>query len=603
MLLMAAISAFSCVMSEEGRAEIFEEGHYSIDTRAGYHYASVGGYRGKVGEYESLDSGMEGGFTLHSRSKGNYLDITGTLQDEDDQSYLLHADARRIFETETTYSRFKHYLDHDTLENQDFFTDFDLFSRNAIIREEMKSENTLRVPFIPHLKLNADFRELNRRGHQQATTVSKCTQCHVISKDRRINQSTKDVDLGAEMTLGFLTVNYNYLQRSYNEGGAPPVAYYGFASSSFPVQGFQYYNSVADSRTSSNRFRTKAVLPLRSTFSFDYVTGSNHNRETHAERDFESFAARFSTAALKYVSLSFQYHDYNMDNDAPGAMERDFTRSSLAFKTVPWKRSFLTGGYRWENIDRTVSAEESTVREIVTIAFLSRPHRTVDLNVRYRNERTHDPFVNEELKLFRSLMTSEPTRRDETRIALNWSPRGNLSLSSFIVYEQADSSRYAVDEERVEMMLNLWYAPRENLTITGSYGLIDTEIDARTAYRTVHGVWLSDLTTDNRAPYDDRSNCYSLLINYRFRPNLALSTDLTFTDSRADFDSSVYGTNVGEFSDLNIERLDASIGLDYLYKPSISFYAKYNFRDYNDREADDLDGELNYISIGMQYTF
>jgi hypothetical protein len=556
-----------------------------------------------VGEYESLDSGMDGGFTLHSYSKGNYLDLQGVLQDENDQNYLLNVDASRIFETETTYSRFKHYLDHDTLANQDSFTDFDPLNNNAIIIEEMKSDNTLRIPFIPNLKLKADFRELNKRGHQQATTVSKCTECHVTSKDKRINQSTKDMDVGAEMTLGMLTFNYNHLQRNFNEGGVPPVAYYGFPSASFPVQGFQYYSSISDSRTSINRFRTKAMLPLKSSCTLDYQAGSNYNRDAGAERDFSNFAARFSTAALKYVSLSFNYQDYNMDNDVPGAMEKDFTRSSASFKTMPWKKSFFTGGYRWENIDRTESAEQSTTREVATIAFLSRLHRNADLNVRYRNERVHDPFVNEEWKLFRSLMTSEPTRRDETRMALNWRPRGNLSLSSFIVYEQADSSRYDIDEERVEMMLSLWYAPRENLTITGSYGLIDTEIDTRTAYRTVHGVWQSDITIDDYAPYDDRSNCYNLLLNYRFLPNLALNSNLTFTDSRADFDSRVYDDNVGEFSDLNIERLDASFGLDYLYKPSINLYAKYNLRDYNDRENNDLDGDLHFISFGVAYAF
>ena len=602
MLLMVAI-AFPRAVPAELLSEFFDQGHYSLDTRAGYHHASVSGYRGKVGEYESLDSGMEGSFALHSYSAGNNLDLAGTLRDENDQNYLLDFDASRIFASETTYTRFKHYLDHDSLANQDFFTDYDPFSSNAMIREEIKSENTLRVPFIPSLTFNADFRELTKRGHQQATTVSKCTQCHVVSKNKRIDQSTKDFDVGAEMTIGLLTFNYNYLQRNFSEGAAPPIAFYGFSSSSFPVEGFQYYSSVSDSRTSSNRFRTKAVLPVRSSLSFDYQTGSNHSRETHSERDFDSFAARFSTTAFKYVSLSFNYHDYHMDNDIPGSMERDFTRSSFSFKTLPWKKSFFTGGYRWEDIDRKESAEESTTREVATIGFLSRPHRTVDLNVRYRNERTHDPFVNEEWKLFRSLMTSEPTRRDETRVALNWSPRGNLALSSFIVYEQADSSRYEVDEERLEMMVSIWYVPRENLTLTGSYGLIDTEIETEAASRTVHGTRLDDLSLDDRVPYDDRSSCYNLLLNYRFLPNLALNSSITFVHSSADFDSSIYDRNIGEYSDLNIERLDASFGLEYLYKPSVSFYSRYNVRDYNDRETNDLDGELHFISLGMQYSF
>jgi hypothetical protein len=93
------------------------------------------------------------------------------------------------------------------------------------------------------------------------------------------------------------------------------------------------------------------------------------------------------------------------------------------------------------------------------------------------------------------------------------------------------------------------------------------------------------------------------LLNYRFLHNLALNSNLTFTDSQADFDSRVYDDNVGEFSDLNIERLDASFGLDYLYKPSINLYAKYNLRDYNDRENNDLDGDLHFISFGVAYAF
>jgi len=603
LLLLAVAAAFPGMSGGAERTEFFDPGHYSIDAYAGYHYAAVGGYRGKVGEYESLDSGMEGGFTLHSYSKNNYLSVAGVLRDKNDQNYLFDLDAGRVFESKAVYSRFKHYLDHDSLANQDSFTDYDPFMRNAIIREELESRNTLRIPFIPTLTFHANFRELDKRGHRQATTVSKCTECHVTAKDQRINQRTRDIDLGAKMTVGFLTFNYSNLQRSFAEGGTPPLAYYGFSSPALPVRGFQYYGKVADSRTTGNRFQTKAVLPLRSSLNLDYQAGTHHNRDNRAERDFDSFAVRLSTAACKYVSFSVNYHDYNMKTDVPGAMERDFTRSSVSFKTLPWKKSFLSGGYRREDIDRRDSAEKSTVREIATISLVSRLLRTVELNLRYRNERTRDPFLNEEWTLFRSLMSSEPTGSEEARVALNWHPRGNLSFSSFIVYQRADSDRYAIDEERLEMMFSLWFAPRENLTLTGTYGFIDTGIDASAAYRTVHGVWRSDITSARRVPYDDRSNFYNLLLNYRLRPNLALSGNLTFTDSRADFDSRVYDNNIGEFSDLNIERIEASFGLEYLYKPSINFYARYNVRDYNDGKNNDLDGNLHYISLGMQYAF
>jgi hypothetical protein len=604
MLSVAVLCVVAFVLPGNGRGQdFFREGDYSLDVQTGYHHATVHGYRGKVGEYEALDSGMDASFDLAARSRRNHLDVEGDVRDENDQRYLMEFDGGRIFETETSYTRYRHYLDHDPLDNQDFFTDFDAGRTNAIIREEMQSENIFRIPFMPGLKLRADFRELNKRGHRQATTVNKCTQCHVTSRDKRINQSTQDLKLGADITVRSLTLSYTHMQRAFNEGGASPIAYYGFESPDFPVKGFREYSSVADARTYTNHFKARTELPLQSSFAVDYALGENHNRETGYERDSQNFAVRLSTAALRYLTLNFHYHDYNQDNNVPDTLERDVTRSSISFKTRPWKRNYLTGSYVWEDTDRRDSASRSTLRKVVRLSFLSKPHRDVELNIRYRNEQTDDPFVNEEWELFRSLQTSEPTRGDEVHLALNWTPRANLSLSPSARYEQADSSSYDIDEKRLEMMISLWYAFRDNLILTGSYSLIDTDIDTRTAYKNYHGVWRSDYLFDRSTPYNDRSNCYHLTLNYRFSRTVACVGSVMLTDSNADFDSSIYDNNIGEFSDLNIERLDTSLGMEYFYKPNLTFYARYNYRDYNDREINDLDGRLHFMSLGAKYTF
>jgi len=583
--------------------ELLKEVDYSFDASIGYHHANVNGYRGKVGEYEVLDPGMEGKFNLKAYTRSNYLDLAGEVKDEDDQHYMMDFDFNRIFQTETSYTRYRHHLDHDPLSNQDFFTDFDAGKSNGITREEIISKNTLRIPFIPNLKIKADFRQLNKRGHRQATTVGKCAQCHVTSRNKRVNQTTEDVKVGAEMKVGFLTFSYNHLQRSFNEGGRSPIAYYGFAAPSFSVKGYDRYNSISDSRTYINHFKVKADLPLQSDFCFNYEMGENHNRETRHEREFESFAFRLTSASLKYITFNFNYYDYDMDSNVPGAMEKDVRRSGVSFMTRPWKRNFLRGSYRWEDVDRRNSAQESTFRKVFKLSLFGRPHRKVDFNIRYKNERVDDPFLNEQWELFESMRTSLPTRSDEVQLSLNWNPRGNLSFSSTIRYEDAYSNRYDVDEERVEMMFSVWFAPKDNLILTGSYSLIDTEIDTRSAYKTYHRNGALDFLFDDSVPYDDRSNCYNLNLNYRFSRKVALISDFTFTDSNADFDSRVYGDNIGQYSDLHIERLDISIGLDYLYKPYLSFYTKYNYRDYNDREVNELDGEVHLISFGVNYTF
>jgi hypothetical protein len=603
--LLAIITFISFPSYDKSRAEgLLEEGDYSFDASIGYHYADVNGYRGKVGEYEVLDPGMEGHFTFGASLPGKYFDLWGEIKDKNDQRYMMGLDVNRLFQSETSYNRFKHYLDHDPLTNQDFYTDFDAGETNAIIWEEIKSENVIRIPFIPNFKLKADFRQLNKRGQRQVTTVSKCDQCHVTSSNKRINQTTEDVKLGAEMTLGPLTIDYKHLQRNFNEGGSFPIAYYGFGARSFPVKGFGRYGTVPDSRTYVNQFKAKANLPLQSALYFDYEMGEHRNRETRRKREFESFAFRFTTAGLKYIKFNFNHYDYDMDSNVRGAMDKDVRRSGVSFTTRPWKRNFLRGSYRWEDIDRTNSAEESTLKKVFTLSLFSRPHRRLDLNIRYRNERIDDPFLLEQWELFGLIQqTSLPNSRESVRVSLNWNPRGNISLSSTFTYEDADSDRYNIDEERMEMMFSIWFAPIDKLMITGSYSVIETEMETRSIYKTYHRGGPLDYLFDNSTNYNDKSQSYNLTVNYRFTRNIALVSNLTFNDSHADFDSSVYDSNIGELSDLNIENVDASIGLDYLYKPNISFYTRYNYRDYNDREVNDLDGEVHLMSIGASYTF
>jgi hypothetical protein len=603
-LLVTTIMGISLCTFTLGRAEEVLKGvDYSFDMAIGYHHANVNGYRGKVGEYDVLDPGMEGYYNLKANTRSKYFDLGGEIKDKHDQLHMLDFDNERIFQAETSYMRYKHYLDHDSLTNQDFFTDFDAGKSNSIIREEIKSVNTFRIPFIPNFKITADYRELNKRGHRQATTVSKCTQCHVTSRNRRISQTTKDMKVGAEMKIGCFTFNYSHLQRSFNEGGGSPIAYYGFETRSFPVRGFDRYSSVPDSRTYINKFRARADLPLQSTLYFDYEMGENHNRETSREREFDSFAFRLTTACLKYITFNFNYFNYDMDSDVPDAMERDVRRSGVSFRTRSWKKTFLRGSYRWDDIDRRNSAEESTLKKIFTLSLFSRPHRKVNFNIRYRNELIDDPFVVEQWEPFKFMQTSLPTRKDEVQFSFNWNPRGNLSLSSTIRYEDSESSRYYIDEERLEMIFSIWFAPSDRLMLTGSYSVIDTDINTRSVYKTYHREGLSDFLLDRSISYDDRSNCYNLTLNYRFSRKIALISNLTFTDSNADFDSRIDNKNIGQFSDLHIERLDASIGMDYLYKPNLSFYSKYNYRDYNDREVNDLDGEAHIISFGVNYTF
>ena len=78
---------------------------------------------------------------------------------------------------------------------------------------------------------------------------------------------------------------------------------------------------------------------------------------------------------------------------------------------------------------------------------------------------------------------------------------------------------------------------------------------------------------------------------------------MTFINSSADFDNVLNNNNIGDYSDLDINQLQASAGFTYLISPKMSLYGKYIYHEYDDKEESTFDGEYSLISIGLNYSF
>lgn len=574
------------------------------DITIGYHSTTVSGNRARVGEYEKLDSGMEARFSLEGRTLWNhYYSIDGDIRDEDDQSYRMHFDTNRLWYSDISYQRFFHYLDHDPLTNQDSYTDFDAHAGNGIVVEEFLAENTIRIPTLPFLNITADYRSYNKRGHRQATTVSKCASCHVSSRNQRIDSSTNDVQVGAEAVIGPATLQYRHLRRDFREHGDAPTAQYGYGASSFNVRGRAAYAKVPDSTTWSHQLTFRTRLPFTTSLYSTYQWGERKNRDTHHDVDFSYFASRLSKYFSRYLSCDVFYQSYHMDSSVPDAIERDRDRGGIDVKLHMLKRTSVKLSYLWEDIDRDNFSEGSTRRSTYRLTVNRRFTRKLRLHGKFEKIDTDDPFVTHDNRFRDYVQTALPRRQHEAYLSLTWMPRHNLSLSSNFRYSRAEYDRYDYDEDRYSFSISCWYAPNERTTLTGAYTLSDTEIDTRSSYKTYHDRDLSSLLVYDEVPYDDRSQSWYLGATYRLTARLSLAGDLTYIRSCADFDTSLDTNNVGEYSDLEINRLETSIGATYLYTNRSSLYATFMFRRYNDREQNRLDGEFSQISVGYNYAF
>ncbi|MEI6126901.1 MAG: hypothetical protein WCQ99_10170, partial [Pseudomonadota bacterium] len=99
-----------------------------------------------------------------------------------------------------------------------------------------------------------------------------------------------------------------------------------------------------------------------------------------------------------------------------------------------------------------------------------------------------------------------------------------------------------------------------------------------------------------------RSQSWYLSAAYRLTPVLSLTGEVTYIDSIADFDKKINSRNAGELSDLSIGQIETSLGITYLCRKNLSVYAKYMYREYNDRNKNYFDGEFRVISAGVNWT-
>ena len=197
------------------------------------------------------------------------------------------------------------------------------------------------------------------------------------------------------------------------------------------------------------------------------------------------------------------------------------------------------------------------------------------------------------------VMTSLPEKENQFYTSLNWNPDPAFSLNSSFRYTASRNSKYNLDEDLYEFVISAWYAPFERTTVTCSFTSFNNDIDTGGPYKTFH---LDELFYENM-PYENKSNAIYLATTFQATTRLALTGDITFIDSTADFDGRLDNENLGNYSDLDIQQIKASAGFTYLFGRQTSIYGRYQYHEYNDREDSSLDGDYNLFSFGVNYAF
>lgn len=263
---------------------------------------------------------------------GIAFDAHGHYQFVDEQEYGAEIDLKRILNIETDYSRFLHRLDHDEMENLEahiftntdpgpsapkgYFYDFNGDGKNNkgpeiigsatvyhtdlaindeyhVMRSEWHNKAEFSVPQVPGLKISFAHRFEERKGLDQARTISKCSDCHIVADSKSIDENTNDYVPKVSFNAGNFALEYSYLHRDFDD-------------KSEDMQNV-YNNLAASHKAFTNRLQ------------FDGTTGALPYSETpDSEKDAHTVKTKWHINRDNVVTAAFVYSEStNKSTDDP----------------------------------------------------------------------------------------------------------------------------------------------------------------------------------------------------------------------------------------------------------------------------------------------
>ena len=486
----------------------------------------------KVGEYKTMDKGVHPTFefSLTGNRADDYLGSGGTFIDDEEQSYYLDVDFRRRVRQSFEYDRFRHWLDHDPLENLNAVyspadphvvtthTDYDNKKEYQIIHSEIKSNTAVALPFIPGGEIALDYRKEMREGYRQSLTMSKCTACHVQSHSREIDEKTEDFRPSIKAKFGQakspqLALEYSYLYREFQEDGATPTNFYDQAK--HPQSGGEpfgdrvwyqneplEYDQVPEMEKQMHTVKAQGLLPaINSSLSAAYVNSNVENTDYNLETDSDTAFFRVSNTSIRGLALDAGFRwmeiendDILLDYDLPtganpvytgtyqsyytdfewpynrkSALSRDEYRADFNARYTIMPGLSVRAGYEWKKTDREdfLVADDETETQMDTYKLgVNGRLGPVRARVRYTYQDIDHPFANS---------AASPQGGACEAYGTQGAVNSFTGKQYFEFWDTRTEDMSNVPEKRDEIVANVTYPIKYNLSLTGNYRWVDED--------------------------------------------------------------------------------------------------------------------------------
>lgn len=340
----------------------------------------------------------------HWKDKENLEQLGATMQGD------IDGDQPRV-STNLTGSLSSSYPDLDAAQAQYYEEQSNDY---LVTRKEMTNEVELHLPQLPNIVFHAGLRIEERDGMEQSITLSKCSSCHIEAEGKDINERTEDFTFGMTGKFGIVTLEYEYLNRKFEDQSSTEEYNYLFAGKTradivdrtqLLYDGTQEYSATPDSEKDSHMLKARIDLPKDTTFTGSYVKADIESQKSDLlddggdgtstyvfvgsdklESEYTGYTGklatrigpfRLSATANVYeidgpeYTLTFEdrdvidVHPFETTTSYHSAESREVTEAGLDLVYRLTMGTTLRFGYNYEDIDR----EEQELGETETHTF------------------------------------------------------------------------------------------------------------------------------------------------------------------------------------------------------------------------------------------
>lgn len=464
-------------------AAIAEDKAFSGQVEVGVSGLNTKDNPARVNEYAKYraDDGLNFApkLTLESKfGENSVLALDTDISGSRDQEYTLELDLNRIFRLELDYQALEHWKDHETLDQfgatgrgdtgggqpstttDKTFADLieaglpanvaggtlpagydpglaykqELENNYLVTRREFNGETHLIIPELQNVTFHAGLRVETRKGLEQAISVTKCDNCHISANGKNIDERTEDIRLGATGKFGPVTIDYEYLARTFDEDSSAPMRYFEDAGNPTAYNllyenGYYDFARTPDSEKDSHMLKARLDLSQSTSITAGYVNSDVESAKSSTQdayqlqngntlkTEYESFGGKISTK-LGNFRLSLRGNRYTIDADGntiyypareatagaiaawPGDATDDYLSAEerevneLGFDAVYrlTRGTTLRFGYDYEEVKRDEKELGETETNTFKLALKSRLNKQLTGNISYMYQDIDEPM-------------------------------------------------------------------------------------------------------------------------------------------------------------------------------------------------------------------